>query len=151
MVPAVPNSVVLEDELCGNRCAETQREGRCAIEFFVGKRADRFGCLTAIAAQEVEHGSFRNLLMITGVRRVQLGDDLPRDIAYCRPASDSARQVELDRVDEGDVMNDLTHSPVVCRRGGSFPLRVRESFGKRGQFGRTFLDASGKRFGAATH
>ena len=33
MVPAVPNSVVLDDELCGDRCTETQREGRCRIEF----------------------------------------------------------------------------------------------------------------------
>ena len=66
MVPAVPQRMVLNDELRGDRRAETQRKGRCPIQFFIRERAYRGGRLTAVPAQEFERGSFRYPRIVRG-------------------------------------------------------------------------------------
>src|SRR6266478_3116670 len=46
MVPAVPNCMVLDQELGRERCVGVQRDGRGGVELFVTKCAHRFGGCT---------------------------------------------------------------------------------------------------------
>ena len=52
----MPQRVVLDDELRGDRRAEAQREWRGLVELFIRERAYRGGRFTAVAAQEFERG-----------------------------------------------------------------------------------------------
>jgi hypothetical protein len=80
MMPTVPERMILNDELSGDRRAETQREWRCTIQFFIRERAYRGGRLTAVPAQEFKRGGFGHLGIFLGMFSVQLGDNFPRDI-----------------------------------------------------------------------
>ena len=59
VVPAVPQCVVLNDELRGDRRAEAQREGRRLIQLVIRERAYCGGGLTTVPAQEFKRGGLR--------------------------------------------------------------------------------------------
>jgi hypothetical protein len=48
--------MVLNDELRGDRRSEAQREGSCAIQFFIRERAYRVGRLSTLPTQELDRG-----------------------------------------------------------------------------------------------
>src|SRR5580698_3326571 len=54
VMPTVPHRVILNHELRGNRRAETEREGRRAVQLSIRECADRRGRLTAILPQKFE-------------------------------------------------------------------------------------------------
>jgi hypothetical protein len=118
----MPNRVVLQDELRGDRCPEAEREGRRSIQLIIAERADSFRRLATVLAQEIKCNDLRDFGVLTSVVGIQLGDDLPRDIGHRLPAGDRARKIDLDGVDEGDVVHDLAHRPAVSGRGRSLPF-----------------------------
>jgi hypothetical protein len=59
MVPAVPQGVILDDELRGHGSAVAQRERRRAVELFVREGANRVGGLLAVLSQEIQRLGFR--------------------------------------------------------------------------------------------
>jgi len=48
VVPTVAEGVILDHELRGHWRTEAEGERRGAIQFFVGKGADRIGCFSAV-------------------------------------------------------------------------------------------------------
>src|SRR5262245_24820491 len=59
VVPAVPQCVVLNDKLRGNRRAKAQREGSRPVQLLIRERPHRVGRFTAVPAQDCERGSLR--------------------------------------------------------------------------------------------
>ena len=59
MVPAVPQRVVLDDELRGDSRAQAQREGRGAVQFVIREGAHSGSRLVGVPAQEFERGGLR--------------------------------------------------------------------------------------------
>ena len=116
VVPAVSDRMVLDDELRGDRGTVAERERRRLIQLLIGEPAHCHRRLATVLAQQMERLGLRDLGMVTSVAGIQLGDDLPRDIGHRVPARDGARQVDLDRVDEGDVVHDLAHRSAVGGR-----------------------------------
>src|ERR1700683_4700471 len=141
MVPTVPDRMILNDELRGDRRAETQREWGCTIQFFIGELSHRVGVLPAVPAQDFNRGSFGHLGISQGMFSVQLGDSFPGDIRNGLTAGDGPREINLDRLDTANMMHDDSNWTTVRSRHRCPPLRFRESFSEDSQLGSAFLDA----------
>jgi hypothetical protein len=143
VVPAVPYRVVFNDELRGDRCAEAQGEGRRLVQLFIRERAYRGGRLTTVPTQEFECGGLRYPCLVVGMLRIQLGDNLPRDVRSGLAAGDCSREINLNRVDAGNMVHDDADRTAVppTFRDWCTPLLFRESFNKGGQAGSPYLDA----------
>ena len=77
MVPAMPQCMVLNDELSRYRSAKTQRERRRVIEFLIREGPHRHGRISAVPPQKFERGRLRNLSILLSMFSIQLCDDLP--------------------------------------------------------------------------
>jgi hypothetical protein len=73
--PAVPDCMVLYDELRSHRCSVAQRERCRPVQLFVCERSHCSSDLTTVATQEFESGLFCNTGMLFGMPCIQLGDD----------------------------------------------------------------------------
>src|SRR6266498_4577649 len=98
--------MVLNDELRGDRRTEAQREGSRPVQLVIRERAYRGGRLTTVTAQEFERGGLRYTRLVLGVLGVQFGDNLPRDVRNGLAAGDCSREINLNRIDAGDVAHD---------------------------------------------
>ena len=98
--------MVLNDKLRGDRCAEAERKGSCAIQFFIRERAYGMGRLATVPTQEFERGGLRFLSMLVGVLGIQLGDRIPRDVRNGLPTGDCSCDLNLDRVHAGNMVHD---------------------------------------------
>src|SRR5262245_51312497 len=76
MVPAVTQSVVLNDELRCYRCAVVQSQWGGAIKFFIGKCADGSSRITAVLAQEFQRNGLRHSGHFAGVPGVQISHSI---------------------------------------------------------------------------
>src|SRR5580693_10350500 len=106
MVPAVPERMIFDDELRSDRRAETQREWRGTIQFFIRERAYRGARLPAVLTQEFKGGSFSHLGIFPCMFSVQLGDNFPGDIRNGPAFGDCPREINFDRIDTRNVMHD---------------------------------------------
>jgi hypothetical protein len=59
--------MVLNDELRGDRCPGTQREGRRPVQLVIRERAHCGGCLTTVPAQEFERLRLRDSSMFLSI------------------------------------------------------------------------------------
>src|SRR5215472_6261800 len=80
VVLAVPERVILNDELRGDRRAETQRKRRRLIQLVIRKCANCRGRLMTVPEQEFERRSSGHLGIFLGMYPVQLGDNSPCDV-----------------------------------------------------------------------
>ena len=146
MVIAVAHGVILEDELTGDRRVgiERGRSGQCQL--LVAQRADRGGCGGAVGAQRFDRGLFRDRGVIDRVFGVQCMDVVHRQTGERLAAGDRLRDVDLDRVDEGDVMDDDAHRAPVGHAAG-FPLRVGQGGGEGGERPRALFETVGQSVG----
>ena len=87
--------MVLNDELRGDRRAEAQREGRCAVQLVIRERAYCDGRLTTVSAQEFERRGLRYPRLVVGMPGIQLGDNLPGDVCNGLAAGDCSREINL--------------------------------------------------------
>src|SRR6476619_3833134 len=87
MVIAVPHRVILEHELAGDGRARIERCRGGAIEFLVAECPDGGRGVGAVALKELQ--------------RIFLGDALDR-----RPGGKRLRELDLNRIDARDVMDD---------------------------------------------
>src|SRR5262245_36497951 len=132
--------MVLNDELRGDRRAEAQRERRGPVQLVIRERAYRGGRLTTVPAQEFDRGGLRYPNLVMGVPGVQLGDNLPRDVHNGLAAGDCSREINLDRIDAGDVAHDDADRTAVTSRHRRAPFRLRDSFSEGSQGGGAFLN-----------
>jgi hypothetical protein len=72
---------------------------------------------------------------------IQLGDHIPRDI-HSFAAGDGSRDIDLDWIHAGHVMNDDADRAPVRGRYRSAPFSLGKSFSESRQSGCAFLDAS---------
>src|SRR5437879_12467408 len=130
----MPQRVVLHDELRCDRRGEAQREGSRPVELLIREFANGYGGLPTVLPQEFERGGLRDPRLIAGMLGVHLGDSLPRDTRHGLAAGDCSRQINLNRVDTGNMVDDDAErtavSPTTRDRGT--PLRFGESFRKGG-------------------
>ena len=142
--------VVLRDprhELGGDRRITVERCRSSGIELIVIQSADRGRCRGAVAAKQFERSLFpdgRVLLCMPGIH----GVDVIASYALDRFAGrDRLCQLDLDRIDRGDVVNDDADLAAIVRdwrlplRGCKRACEVRE---RRG----AILEAIGKCIGS---
>ncbi len=108
VVPTVPQCVVFDYELRSDRCAVAQREGCSLVQLVIGERAHCRRGLTAVLPQEFERGGFADACLLLGVLAIQLSDHVPCNFCDSLAAGDGSRDLNLDRIDAGDVMHDDT-------------------------------------------
>ena len=145
MVPTVPNRVIFDDELRGDRGTEAQGERRRPIQLFIAEGANRFSRLPAILSQQFERLGLRDLGMLAGVGpALQFrGTDLPRHVRHGLPAGEMARAEGRPRWGRRGAtwIHNLTDRPPVGLGRWGSPLGVRQPMGEGGEARRTFLDA----------
>ena len=71
MVETVPKRVVLDEELTRQRCVRVQRDGRRAIELFIGELTDRLGGCEAVLPEELNRFLLARRRVFGQRRRVQ--------------------------------------------------------------------------------
>src|SRR5450755_1173741 len=108
VVPAMPDGVVLNDVLSGYRRAEAQREGRCPVQLVVGEPAYRDGSLATIPPQKLKGGVLGYIRLFARVVGIQPVDNLPRHVRNRITIGDGSCQIDLDRVNGGDMVHDTT-------------------------------------------
>src|SRR5690348_8940250 len=77
VMPAVPKRVVFNNELGGDRRAEAQGEGCCAVQLVVRECANRVSRGATVSAQQFDRGRLGHICLIVGMFRVQLRDSIP--------------------------------------------------------------------------
>src|SRR6266571_8833713 len=72
VVPAVPDRMVLDDELRGDRGTVAERERRRLIQLLIGEPAHRLRRLATVLAQQMERLGLRDLGMVASVAGIQI-------------------------------------------------------------------------------
>src|SRR5215510_6371274 len=106
VMPAVPHCVVFNDELSRHRRAVTQRKRSRVVEFLICESSHCNGHGAAVLPQELERTRLRHLSVVPSMFGIQLCNDLPRDILNGPATCDCSRQVHLDWIHAGNMMND---------------------------------------------
>ena len=105
--------MVLYNELGRHGCAETQREGRGLVELLIRENSHRSGSLAAVLPQELKRGRLRNLSIVLSMFGIHLCDDLPSDLGYGLATGHRSRDINLDWIHAGHVVNyDADRAPV---------------------------------------
>src|SRR5215469_17014106 len=124
MVPAMPHCMVLYNELSRHWRPKTQRERRRVIEFLIREGSHRSGRLTAVLPQEFERGRLRNLSIVLSMFGIQLCDDVPCDIRHGPATGDCSRDINLDWIHGGNMVNDNSDRAVVRGRDRCAPVSI---------------------------
>ena len=120
----MPDGVVLEHELARERRVGVERHRRRPIELLVAERADGGRRRRAVAPEQIERRLFRDGVVLPGVPGVHLVDVIHGHAGHRLAAGQRLRQLDLQRVDAGDVMDDdADRAPVVRDRGSATPPR----------------------------
>jgi hypothetical protein len=123
-MPTVPQCVILNYELSGDWRAEAQREWRRSIQLFIRERAYRGRGFTTIAAQEFKRRSFCCPSVFLGMLGIYARNNFPGDVRNCLATGDCSRDVNLNRVHEGNMMHDHANGTAVGARYGRVPFCV---------------------------
>jgi len=99
--------------------------------------------LPTILAQQFERVALGDVGVFECMLAVQFCDRLLGDICDGFTASDGSREVNLNGVNAGNMVQDNANGAAVARRNGCKPIRFRKSFGKGRQTHRSFFDAIG--------
>jgi hypothetical protein len=102
----MPQCVVLNHELRGDRRAEAQRKGSCSIQLFIRELAHGIGRLTTVPPQEFERACFCFRSVLVRMLGIQLGDGVPRDVRNSFSSRDCSRDINLDGVHAGNMVHD---------------------------------------------
>src|SRR6266576_833621 len=105
-MPAMPHGMVLNHELSRYRRAKTKRERGSVVEFLIREGSHRRRRLAAVLPQEFERGRLRHLSVVLSMFGIQLCNDLPRDIRNGPATGDCSREVNLDWIHSGHMVND---------------------------------------------
>jgi hypothetical protein len=116
--------MVFDNELSGHRRAETQRERCRVVEFLIRESPHRRSRLAAVLPQQAERGGLRNLLIVLSMLRIQLRNDPPRDIRNGPAIGDCSRDINLDWLHGGNMMNDNSDRAVVRGRDRCAPFSI---------------------------
>src|ERR1700674_4308838 len=116
-MPRVPHRVILDDVLRGDGRAVAQTERRRAVEVFVLEGTYGGGRLAAVPGEELERRGFGDVRGGAGMLGVELRDARPRRLDGLA-ASDGSGGLDLDRIDEGDVMDDDSDGAAVRSADG---------------------------------
>src|SRR5204863_9048866 len=104
MMIAVPNRMILEEELAAERSIGVQRHRHCTIEIFVAQSPDRRRGRRAIALQKFERLALRDARVLPRVPGVDVVDDVRGDADDRLAAADLLCKVDFQWVHGGDVM-----------------------------------------------
>src|SRR5262245_13307752 len=74
MVIAVPNGVVLQHELAGERGVGIERDRRRSVQLIVGQLANRRRGRRAVAAEQIQRRLFRHRVVLARVMGVDVAD-----------------------------------------------------------------------------
>src|SRR5215470_8854927 len=124
VMPAVPHCMVFNNELSCHGRTETQRERRRVVEFSIREGSYRSGRLAAVLPQEFERSRLRHLSVVFGMFGIQLCDVLPRDVRNGPATGDCSREVNLDWIHTGNMVNDNTNGALVRGRHECVPFSV---------------------------
>src|SRR5258706_7737201 len=147
MVVAMSDCVILEHELGGDRGITVERRWSRAIELIVAQSADRGSRRGAVASEQFERSLFpdcRVLLRVPGIHCVDVVASYALDRLSGR---DLLRQLDLDRINGGDVMNDNAHFAAIVQNW-RLPFRGCKRAGEVGERRGPILEAIGKCMGS---
>src|SRR6187431_1071301 len=125
MMVTVTNRVILQKELARQRRVGIERDRSRPIELFVAERTNRSGGCRTVETQQVERRVLRDRGVRLGVRGIDVVDDVPGHTGDRQSTGEYLRQLNLQRVHGGDVVNDDTDRATVSRNAG-LPRRVSE-------------------------
>src|SRR5690242_10787959 len=123
-MPAMPHGMVLNNKLSRHRRAKTQRERGRGVEFLIGEGSHHRGCLAAVLPQEFERGRLRYLSVLQSMFGIQLCDGHPRDIRNGPATGDCSREVNLEWIHAGNMVNDNANGALVRGRHWCVPFSV---------------------------
>ena len=144
VVIAVPNRVVLEHELAGERRIGVERHGGGPIELLVAESPDRSRGCRAVAPKQIERRVSRNGVVLSCVPGIHLVDDVPGHSRHWFAFGKRLRQLNLQRVHGGDVMHDHSDLPPVPG-DARLPFLIGEGAREDTKCARTLLEAFGER------
>src|SRR5258705_3113242 len=150
MMVAMSDCMILEHELGGDRGITVERCWSSAIELIVAQSADRGSRRGAVASEQFERSlspDGRVLLRVPGIHCVDVVASYALDRLSGR---DLLRQLDLDRIDGGDVVNDDADFAAIVR-DWRFPFRGCKRAGEIGERRGPVLEAIGKRIGSVLH
>ena len=120
----MPHCMVLNNKLSRHWRAKTQRERRRVIEVLIREGSHRSRRLPAVLPQEFERGRLQNLNIVLRMFGIQLCDDLPRDIRNRPAAGDYSRDLNLDWIHAGNMVNDNADGALVRGRDRCAPVSI---------------------------
>jgi hypothetical protein len=150
MMKTVAQRVVFNKELAGQRSVGVERNRGGPIQLRIRQGPySRRGAL-ATAPQESQRRRPVHVGMVSGVSRIHLVHGVPCDSFNGRAAGQGLGQLNLQRVDTGDVMDDDAHRPTVFRDRQA-PLGFRQGSCVPGESRRSFFDPDCEGISALGH
>ena len=144
---AVPDGVILEHELAGERRIGIERHWGRLRELFVRERAKRGRSCRAVFLEQLDggfSGDVRILGRMTGVHLVDVGH---RHAGYRLAFRDGQRELNFERVHAGDVVHDDADGAAVVWDAG-LPFGVGERGREGSQGSNSVFEAVGQSSGA---
>jgi hypothetical protein len=115
--------VILKDELAGKRRSGVQRD-RCGLgQILIAEGTDGSHGGGAVLLQKFERGLFADGAKLFGMPGIHVVDGIHRDAGDGLAFGQLLRQLNLQRVDAGDVMNDDSDGAAIPWQRGA-PLRI---------------------------
>ena len=146
MVIAVSHRVILQHELAGERGIGVEGDRRRLRELRVGEGSDGVGGGSAVLPQELEGCVPGHACVFQGVPGIHLMDVVHGHARHWCAGGNGLRQLNLHRVNAGDVVNDDADGAAVMGQGG-LPLGVGEGAGKGGERVCALLETIGQGMG----
>ena len=144
---AMPDGVIFEHELAGERRVGVERHGSRLRELGVSERPDRGRGRQSVLLQQFNGGFSGDPGVLRRVMRVHLVDVGHRHARHRISIGDSQRELNLERVHAGDMMYDDADGAAVVWNA-SLPLRIGER-GREGSEGsNSVFEAVGQSSGA---
>ena len=120
---AMPHGVILEKELARQRGVRVERHRSSSIKLLIAQRADRGRGGRAVLPEEIQRRLFRHRVIVPGVRGIDLVHLFRRDAHNRLASGEYLRQLNLQRIHAGDVMDDDSNLAAVSGKT-CLPLRV---------------------------
>src|SRR5215472_15593993 len=126
VMPAVPQSMVLNNKLGRDRGTVAERETRGGIQLFIGKGTNRSRRLCAVLAQKLKRCGLGYCGLLASMFRVQLRNHLPGNLADGLSFGDGSSQLNLHRIHRSHMVNHDSDCAMVTRRHWGSPLLFRK-------------------------
>src|SRR5262249_17190584 len=119
MMPAVPDRMIFNNELCGHRCVVAETERCRRVELLIGQRTNGSSRFATVLTQELKRFRFTDGCFFLLMIGVEVGNRFPGHLADGFAAADGFRKVHLDGIDACDVVNDYADRATVVATGRS--------------------------------